>query len=466
VKRVWVLDRNGSEAADLVGALPALAYNVDVWSDPAEFLAALETERPDLVVLEHGLESAEAVDVLKAIKGVERRLPVVVVAERTSSQGAIESMREGAYDYLPRETLPRALEDAARRALSPDGGMIRTIGSPGPADVSDLVALVGKTPEMVEIHKLIGQVAAIDTPVLVQGEPGTGRELVARAIHYNSNRRDRAFVPVSCSVLPEAALDLELFGRRGEGAEAIASGRFEQAHRGTIFLDDIDRLGSPAQARLLSVLERGFFETPLARHRAKVDVRVIAATGRSLVQLMKDGVFRVDLFYRLKTVSLFIPPLRERPDDIPILASHFLERAKAEMRREIDGMSPKTVDLLTSYRWPGNFRELEQVMQRAVALNRTGVLVPEDFDILEDAARTARTAEAQSPGGLSETVRAELEKLAAKGEGRIDDTVVSRVERVLAEEAVARTGGNQVKAAELLGISRNTLRKRLKEGRR
>ncbi len=196
MRSVWILDASDTAALELVRALPPLMYDVSVWTDPDAMLSALTGRAPSLVVIEHGIELRPAVEVLRLVKDVEPRLPVIVVAERTSSQGAIESMREGAYDYLPRETLPAGLEDAARRALSGEGGIIRTIGSPGPADVADLGAIVGKTPEMVEIHKLIGQVAATNTSVLIHGEPGTGKELVARAIHYNSSRRDRPFVAV------------------------------------------------------------------------------------------------------------------------------------------------------------------------------------------------------------------------------------------------------------------------------
>jgi len=462
VKRVWVLDRSEAAAGDLVDALPPLAYSVDVWSDADEFLRALNEERPDLVVLEHGIETVPAVDVLRAIKGAERRLPVVVVAERTSSQGAIESMREGAYDYLPRETLPGALEDAARRALSSGGGMIRTIGSPGPGDLTALGALVGKTPEMIEIHKLIGQVATTDAPVLVQGEPGTGRELFARAIHYNSQRRENPFVAVNCASIDEGALEAELFGSGGE-AGAVGTSRVEHADTGTIFLDEIDAAGPSIQGRILSVLSNGSFDRPRGRAKVRADVRVVAATSASLVRLMKTGRFRVDLFYRLKVVSIFIPPLRERRPDIEFLAGHFLERAAREMQRDVEGMSPSVVDLLTSHTWPGNVRELEQTIQRAVALNRTGVLAPEDFEILREGGESWEGA--GPPADLAASVRAEFARLADTGDPDVDDTIVSEVEHLLSVEALEHAGGNQVQAAKLLGISRNTLRKRLGRGR-
>lgn len=463
MRSVWILDASDAAALELVRALPPLMYEVRVWTDPDAMLSALAGGPPSLIVIEHGIERRPGVEVLRHVKGVEPRLPVIVVAERTSSQGAIDSMREGAYDYLPRETLPAGLEDAARRALSGEGGIIRTIGSPGPADVADLGAIVGKTPEMVEIHKLIGQVAATNTSVLIHGEPGTGKELVARAIHYNSGRRDRPFVAVNCSALPAGSLEAELFGG-GDAERGRESGRFELAHLGTAFLDDIDEAGLEVQGRILSVLEHGWFERPHTRIRAKADVRVIGATGKSLVSRMKGGTFRVDLFYRLKIVSLFIPPLRERLDDIPYLAQHFLERARASMQRDIEGMSPGALRLLQEHSWPGNIRELEQAVQRAVALCRTGVLGPEDFRALTEDAEHWPAPEAVGAGSLQACARAEYRKLRGASETDIDGRVVSEVERALAAEAMREGGGNQVQAARLLGISRNTLRKRLEGG--
>lgn len=460
MRRVWILDTSETSAAQLVRSLPSLMYETVVWTDANAFLSALEEGMPDLVVVEHGIEGPTAVEILRDIKGRERRLPVIVVAARTSSQGAIESMREGAYDYLPRGTLPSGLEDAARRALSADGGMIRTIGSPGPGDVAELGAIVGKTPEMVEIHKLIGQTAATDATVLIHGESGTGKELIARAVHYNSVRRDAPFVAVNCAALPPDLLEIDLFGRAG--GESL--GRFEQANGGTIFLDEIDAATLAVQGRLLSILEEGQFERAGSRSKQNVDVRIIAATGESLVRAMKEGRFRVDLFYRLKVVSIFIPPLRDRSEDIQYLAEYFFERAKSKLQRNVDGMSPRVFELLRSYPWPGNVRELEQSMQRAVALNRTGVLVPEDFEVFREGAQSWPQGEGPGTGrgGLEEAVRGAFRGLAEDHEEGIDEAVVADVERVLADEALRRAAGNQVQAARILGISRNTLRKRLK----
>ena len=462
MKRVWILDTDESSADELVKALSTLAYDIAVWTAPRDMLDSLVDNVPDAVILEHGIDGGGAVDVLRKIKQAGGRVPVIVVARRTSSQGAIESMREGAYDYLPRETLPSGLEDAVRRALSADGGMIRTVGSPGPGDVAELGAIVGRTPEMVEIHKLIGQVAATDASVLIHGESGTGKELIARAIHYNSGRRKCPFVAVNCAALPGDALETELFGGRAAGGEEIP-GRFELARDGTIFLDEISESSLVVQGRILTVMEDGFYERPGTRTKSKLDVRVIAATGQSLVNCMKDDQFRVDLFYRLKVISVYIPPLRERRDDVQVLAEHFLERTRAKMQKEISGMTPAALEALESYPWPGNVRELEQVIQHAVTVNRTGVLAVEDLEISGDLAMEVPNA----PGAgeeMARCVRDRMRRRSEAGDEAISDGIVSEVESILAHEALEMSGGNQVKAAKLLGISRNTLRKRLSGG--
>ena len=462
MKRVWILDRSETQAEEILGGLSSLMYDASVWVDAAAMVEAARTDAPDLIIVEQGIDSMGLMDVLRAIKRLERRVPVIVVAEQTSTQGAIESMREGAYDYLPRETLPGGLEDAGRRALSSDGGMIQAIGSPGPGDVAELGAVIGKTPEMIEIHKLIGQVADTDAPVLIQGESGTGKELVARALHYNSSRRDSPFVAVNCAALLPESLEIDLFGRGGEERKCGPS-RMEIADGGTIFIDEIEAMGLENQARLLTILEDGYFERPQSRKRVKIDIRVIAATSASIVGRMKSGDFRVDLFYRLKVVSVFMPPLRDRRDDIPCLAEHFLSRAAAKMRRDINGISPGAIELLQEYPWPGNVRELEQAIQRAVALNRTGVMMPDDFETLCEGQESWQGLSFGQGAGLEAAVRYEFERRFAAEETDISRAVVSEMERVLADAALAAVGGNQVRAARLLGISRNTLRKRVEK---
>ncbi len=439
MRKVWVLDSDETSAAELVSALSSRVYDVKVWTDAPRLLAALDEGSPDLIVLEHGLESADPVDILKSLKAAGRRTPVVVVARRTSSQGAIDSMREGAYDYLPRETLPAGLEDAVRRALSADGGLIRTVGSPGPGDVADLGAIIGRTPEMVEIHKLIGQVAATDAAVLIHGESGTGKELIARAIHYNSNRRERPFTAVNCAALPGDSLETELFG----GGTPETPGRFEAARDGTMFLDEISESSLPVQGRILTIMEDGFYEHPRTRARSRVDVRVIAATGESLVSRMKEDLFRVDLFYRLKVVSVYIPPLRDRRDDIPLLAQHFLNKVTADMDRRPTGFSDAAMELLINYDWPGNVRELENEIERAVALSEPGAGIT--ARILSDRIRSVQVVfRPPRPGD-----RTSLKDM------------IQDVEKRVIHQVLNENKWNKSRTAQALGLSRQGLLKKI-----
>ncbi|RPJ46178.1 MAG: sigma-54-dependent Fis family transcriptional regulator, partial [Candidatus Latescibacterota bacterium] len=308
-----------------------------------------------------------------------------------------------------------------------------------------------------------------DAAVLVQGESGTGKELVALAVHQNSRRRNGPFLAVNCAAIPESLLESELFGyERGAftGAQNRRIGKFEQADGGTIFLDEIGDMSLSIQAKVLRVLQEKKFERVGGRETVSVDTRVVAATNKSLVDCMKKGLFRVDLFYRLKVVSIFLPPLRERGEDALILAEYFIRKFNYQLVKNVRGLGPSAVELIRTYDWPGNVRELENNVQTAVLLNKNGVLSKEDFPIyLERGDRSVRPLAGAGGRDLSGSFRGVLEplfgSLCVEHRGFVYDRTLREFEKALVRLALEKVGGNQVRASKLLGISRNTLRSRL-----
>ncbi|NNE07233.1 MAG: sigma-54-dependent Fis family transcriptional regulator, partial [Gemmatimonadetes bacterium] len=301
------------------------------------------------------------------------------------------------------------------------------------------------------------------------GESGTGKELVARAIHFNGPRQKQPFISENCAAIPETLLESELFGyERGAftGAVARKIGKFEQANGGTIFLDEIGDMSLSIQAKVLRVLQEQTFERVGGRETITVNTRVVAATNKSLVECMKSGTFRVDLFYRLKVVSIFLPGLRERGDDVMLLANYFLQKYNYQLVKNVRGLSSEAVEMVQQYDWPGNVRELENNVQTAVLLNKSGILSCEDFPIyLERKERGPESAHGAAGQGLADSFRKIMESqfgtLAVDFRGALYDRLVQDFERALISLALEKVGGNQVRASKLLGISRNTLRNRI-----
>jgi two-component system nitrogen regulation response regulator GlnG len=321
---------------------------------------------------------------------------------------------------------------------------------------------VGRSAALLDVFKTIGRVAARDVPVLVTGESGTGKELVARAIHAASPRAARPFVAVNTAAIPRELLESELFGHeRGAftGAVAARVGRFREASGGTLFLDEIGDMPVELQAKLLRVLQEGEV-TPLGASRTeRVDVRIVAATHRDPDAAVRDGSFREDLLYRLRVVPIHIPPLRERRDDIPVLAEHFVARYAEGLAGGARALTQGALERLCGFDWPGNVRELENAIKRALVLSHADVLSPEDFGFLEEAPPAS-----EARGELSAIVRSEVEEeLEGPDPREIYRHVLERVERPLIETVLERTEGNQIRAAGLLGINRNTLRKKIAE---
>ncbi len=359
-------------------------YEVETAEDGVEALRRLEGRDYDVIIVDHQMPKLTGMDFLERIRSVQLRgtdkndIPVIVVTAYGTIEMAVKAMKDGAYSFLTQpiqyEDLSLQVKNAVeRRRLSREVENLRQ-------EVEDRYQfgnILGKNPQMQEIFQLIRTVAETDATVLVQGESGTGKELIARAIHYNSRRKDRSFVVVSCSALPETLLESELFGHEKgafTGAVRRRIGRFEMADGGTVFLDEVGEMSVPVQLKLLRVLQEREFERVGGNQTVKVDVRVIAATHKDLHLAMSERLFREDLFYRLNVVPIKLPPLRDRPDDVPFLAAHFLSKYSEKNRKRIMSISPEALSALTRYSYPGNVRELENIIERAVIMEKGDTL--------------------------------------------------------------------------------------------
>ncbi|GAB4270525.1 MAG: sigma 54-interacting transcriptional regulator [Deferrisomatales bacterium] len=398
-----------------------------------------------LVLLDLRMARMGGIEALEAIKGLRFDLPVVLMTAYASVETAVEAMKKGAFDYVTKpvdvEELKLTVDKAlAFERLRAENALLRErIG-----ERFDLSKIIGQSRPMRELFETLALVAPSEATVLITGESGTGKELVANAIHESSPRKGGPFVKVNCAALHENLLESELFGHeRGAftGATEQRKGRFELAHRGTLFLDEIGDMSLPTQAKILRVLQEGEFERLGGTKTLRVDVRVLAATHRDLEQAVGEGAFRQDLFYRLSVVPVRLPPLRERREDIPLLAEHFLRRYAEKNRKELRGFHPQALDLLTRYDWPGNIRELENTIERAVILCPGDRVTPQELPSAVRGADVPAPASGSLPAGLS----------------------LKDAERELILRTLAETEGNRTRAAQILGISRQTLITRLKE---
>jgi two-component system nitrogen regulation response regulator GlnG len=381
-----------------------------------------------------------------------------------SVRSAVEAMQRGAYDYLTKpfdNDEVRLLTERAlsARALAREVVELRT----GIQEVWEFGALVGKSPRMQEVYKTIGRIAGTDVTVLLRGESGTGKEVVARAIHHYSRRAGKPFVAVSCAAIPATLLESELFGHeRGAFTDAHQRrlGRFELAHSGTMYLDEVGDMGPELQPKLLRALQERHLERIGGSEAIPVDVRVVAATNRELETLIRDGRFREDLYYRLNVVTLTLPPLRERIEDVPFLVDHFLAKYEGELGER--ALAAEALERLMSYSWPGNVRELENVIQHAMVMASGGVILPEHLPVAPGPARppvAEGTLEQLVEQKLAECIRG----LGRRESANLYDLLIGLVERPLLRAVLRETGGNQLRAAALLGINRNTLRKKLRQ---
>jgi two-component system, NtrC family, nitrogen regulation response regulator GlnG len=446
-------------------------FEVLLERDGESALARARTEHPNVVLVDIGLPKKSGLEVLRELKEIDPRICVIIMTGHLVTQNVIEAMKHGAYDYLNKPLNLKQLEVVVNKAFQTNSLTrgIRIIGGPESARGSEpeTDAMIGSSPEMIEIWKMVGKVAELDATVLIQGDSGTGKELLARAVFNNSRRRNRPFFAVNCAALPENLLESELFGHeKGAFTDAVRLhiGRFEQCNGGTIFLEEIAEMSLKNQAKLLRVLENREFERVGGSETIRVDVRIIAATNRSLVTAVKEKRFRLDLFYRLKVVTIFLPPLRERLEDVPLLVNHFVRKFSRENNKPLLKVDHAAMKTLLSYPWSGNIRELKNVINSAVVFSTGDTLYSEDFEPLLFGSNQMESGVVSSlPMNFDAMVKPLLADVGGTNHGSAYEKIVSRVEESLIRQTMEKFQNNQVHAAKFLGISRNMLRERLKK---
>jgi two-component system nitrogen regulation response regulator GlnG len=469
IPTVLVADDDRSIRTVLTQALGRAGYQVRATGSASMLWRWVEEGEGDLVITDVVMPDDNGLDLLPRIKRCRPELRVIVMSAQSTLMTAVKAAQRGAFEYLPKPFDLTELLAVVGRALAAPAPIADVDAEP--RDGEEKLPLLGRSQAMQDIYRTIARLTTTDLTVMVNGESGTGKELVARALHDYGRRRAGPFVAINMAAIPRELIESELFGHeRGSftGAHNRSQGRFEQAAAGTLFLDEIGDMPPEAQTRLLRVLQEGEFTSVGGRAPIRANVRIVAATHRDLRQAIRAGTFREDLFYRLNVVPIRLPPLRERMEDIPVLARHFLDRAKAA------GLGAKVldqgaVDELRRYRWPGNVRELENLMRRLAALTPQEVITAEVV-----AAELSDPPEdgGEDMGGAPKDLAAAVERhirglLAGSSDGMptrdIYDQVLAEVERPLIRMTLAATRGNQIKAAELLGLNRNTLRKKIKD---
>lgn len=470
---ILIADDDRSIRTVLTQALGRSGYQVRSTGNAATLWRWVEDGEGDLVITDVVMPDENGLDLIPRIKRIRPELRCIVMSAQSTLMTAVKATQRGAFEYLPKPFDLRELLSVVGRALAaPAETPLRV---PEAKESEERLPLIGRSPAMQEIYRTIARLTTADLTVMINGESGTGKELVARALHDYGKRRSGPFVPVNMAAIPRDLIESELFGHeRGAftGATNRSVGRFEQANGGTLFLDEIGDMPPEAQTRLLRVLQEGEFTSVGGRQPIKANVRIIAATHRDLRLAIRQGQFREDLFYRLNVVPIRLPPLRERSEDVQLLARHFLDRARE------DGLPAKTldqaaVDRLKQHSWPGNVRELENLMRRLAALCPDEVIGADviDGELSEPAmqqAVSAPVAHAGEPETLSTAVERHIrEFLAAHNDGlgvtNVYDKIISEVERPLIRLTLAATRGNQIKAASMLGLNRNTLRKKIRD---
>lgn len=443
-------DKGMREFLDIM--LTREGYDVSCARDAGEGLDRCRKQRFDLIITDLRMPKIDGIEFLKSVKDVSPESLVILITAYASGETAVRAMKEGAYDYIEKDFNIEEFTSTIRSALESNGRMqddakfIR--------DIENSVCfgeIIGKSREMLKVYSLIKKVADTTANVLILGESGTGKELVAKAIHENSPRKDMPFVVINCGGIPENLLESELFGYlKGSftGAYADKPGLFEIARGGTIFLDEVAELPLVLQVKLLRVVQEKTFLRIGGTENIRVDVRIISATNRNLEEMVQKGDFREDLYYRLNVIPISIPPLRERKDDIPVLTKYFIEKYSREFGKGIKNISNYALELLMDYSFPGNVRELENIIERSVALEHSSIVLPENLMISRE-----------NSAAKNETFK--IENIPDQGLNLNDE--LARFERAIIKKALEKSKGSKTKAAELLMISFDSLRYRIEK---
>ena len=449
-KRILIVDDEPSIRKVLRAHLRRAGYDVGTAEDGREAIETLARDEFDLVVTDLRMPEVDGMELLAHCREAHPGLPLILITAHGTVDSAVEAIKQGAHDYITKPFDQQELQATIRKALATEE-RARTKLQPDASAAGDSrlgrFGIIGQTAAMQQIYSMVDRVAASPSTVLVTGESGTGKELVARALHTASERASGPFIQVNCGAIPESLFESELFGHeRGAftGAVTARPGRFELAHGGTLFLDEVGELPKDMQVKLLRVLQDRTFERVGGVRSMTVDVRLVAATNRDLLKEVRAGSFREDLYYRLNVVPIQLPPLRERLDDLPLLVDHFIRRFNTRLGRSVEGASPAALSALMAWHWPGNIRELENLMERAVLLTESQQVGPRDLPGLDAVPQPTPDVEEL---GLKEYVRvytAQLER--------------ARIQRVLRE-----SGGNVTHASRKLGISRKSLQMKMKD---
>ncbi len=440
--RILVVDDESNARNALAEILKEEGYSVETAADGFKGLSRFNDFAPDIVLTDLKMPGMDGVQLLRKVREIESGLPVIVMTAFGAVDTAVQAMRAGAVDYLTKPINADELLLVVERSL--EQSRLRREALELRSQLSERYrfdSVIGSAPNMQQVFKVVAQVAPSRATVLLTGESGTGKELVAAAIHHRSSRRTGPFVRLHCAALAESLLESELFGHeRGAftGADRRREGRFEQANAGTLFLDEVGEISAATQVKLLRVLQEHEFERVGGNQTLQVDTRVIAATNRDLREMVAEGRFREDLFYRLNVINIHLPALRERPSDVPALATHFLTRFATENGKRVDSISDAALARLVGYSWPGNVRELENVMERAVVLAENGVIEPSHL-----------------PQELLPNVEG--------GEPIIPGSSMAEIERYAILTTLEAQGGSTSKAADVLGISVRKIQYKLQE---